>query len=121
MKVLGVVAVLAALSACAETSTTTASAPRIPSDATRVTLAVGETKPIDAIRASQCGSPAPTWAEVQSDLPVSNIISYSDGGLSSRNSESCNRSVETRVVNGTGTAIGTEVLELDNLIAVIVR
>ena len=121
MNILFPIAALAALSACAETTATGGSGPRIPADATRVTLAVGETARIDAIRADRCGDPAPSWGEVEPGLPPSRIISYSDGGLGSRDSQSCNGQVQTRVVNGTGTAAGTEVLDLDNLIAVTVN
>ena len=42
-------------------------------------------------------------------LPRSGVVSYSDGGLSSRVSDQCRRRVPTRAVNATGVKPGEEV------------
>lgn len=86
-----------------------------------VELRVGQTKHIDAYRASSCGAPAPSFADIQGRLPSSKIVQFSDGGISSRMSNSCKRRVPTRAINGTGVAVGEEVKRFDNTVAIIVR
>lgn len=86
-----------------------------------VELRVGQTKHLDAYRASSCGAPAPTFAQIQSRLPSSNIVQFSDGGVSSRMSDSCKRRVPTRAINGTGIAVGQEVKKFDNTVAIVVN
>lgn len=86
-----------------------------------VEMRVGQTTRIDAYRAKACGAPAPSFAELQGRLPNSRIVQFSDGGVSSRMSDSCRRRVATRVVNGTGIAAGQEAHRFDNTVAIVVR
>lgn len=109
------------LQGCMETGGASTSAPRIPSGAERLSLAVGQTAHLDAYRADSCGGAAPSWASVQARLPASSIVTYSDGGISSRDSRSCGTSVATRAVNATGIAAGTEVHTYSDTIAVTVQ
>lgn len=111
-------AVALLLQGCMDTPAATTA---IPASAERLTLAVGETKHLDAYRADDCGGAAPSWASVQARLPASSIVSYSDGGESSRDSRSCGRNVATRAVNATGVAAGTEVHTYSDTIAITVQ
>lgn len=71
-------------------------------------LAVGQTRHLTAYRADSCGAPPPSFADVAGRIPRSDIVRYSDGGLSSRVSNDCGRRVPTRAVNATGIKPGTE-------------
>lgn len=71
-------------------------------------FAVGKTRHLTAYRADSCGAPPPSFAEVATRIPRSEILRYSDGGLSSRVSNDCGGRVPTRAVNGTGIKPGTE-------------
>lgn len=71
-------------------------------------LRVGETRHITAYRADGCGASPPSFAQIAGRLPKSTIVRYSDGGLASRVSKNCGKSVSTRAVNGTGIAVGEE-------------
>lgn len=85
-------------------------------------LSVGQTRHITAYRGNSCNAPAPTFAEIQRRLPSSNIVRYSDGGLSSRESRDCGKRVPTRAVNGTGIAAGQEVKRYQSgTVAIVVR
>ena len=110
----------ALLAGCMDTATTETST-AIPASAERLELAVGQTAHLDAYRADTCGGAAPSWASVQARLPASAIVTYSDGGISSRDSRSCGTNVATRAVNATGIAAGTEVHTYSDTIAVTVR
>lgn len=72
-------------------------------------LAVGETKHITGYRAESCSAPAPSFASIERRLPRSELVTYSDGGLSSRVSDQCRKRVPTRAVNATAIKAGSEV------------
>lgn len=85
-------------------------------------LRVGQTAHITAYRADGCGAPAPSFASIQGRLPSSEIVRYSDGGLSSRVSNQCKARVPTRAVNGTGIKAGTEVKRFQSgTVAIVVK
>lgn len=86
-----------------------------------VTMRVGQTGHLTAYRNDSCGAPAPSWASVQRRLPSSSIVSYSDGGLSSRNSRQCGKRVPTRAINATGIKPGSEVNRYQDTIEIVVR
>jgi hypothetical protein len=80
-----------------------------------VSLAVGQTAPIYAKRANECGAPAPSFAEIKSRLPKTALGTFSDAGLVQRMSGSCTPDkravwVEARGINFTAAKPGTEVL-----------
>jgi hypothetical protein len=90
-------------------------------DVTR-NLAVGQTAHITAYRGDSCSAPAPSFAAIQSRLPSSQIVRYSDGGLSSRTSKDCGKRVPTRAVNGTGIKAGSEVKRFQSgTVAIVVK
>ena len=72
-------------------------------------LAVGETRHITAYRGDGCSAPAPSFDTVMKRIPKSELVRYSDGGLSSRVSDQCKTRVPTRAVNGTGIKACAEV------------
>lgn len=85
-------------------------------------LAVGQTVHITAYRADSCSAPAPSFATVERRLPRSEIVRFSDGGLSSRVSDQCKVRVPTRAVNGTGIKAGSEVKRFQSgTVAIVVR
>ncbi|MEO3997667.1 hypothetical protein [Mesorhizobium sp. CAU 1732] len=85
-------------------------------------LSVGQTKHITAYRADGCGAAAPSFASISGRLPSSGIVSYSDGGLSSRMSDQCKRQVPTRAVNATGIKAGSEVKRYQSgTVAIVVK
>lgn len=85
-------------------------------------LSVGETRHLTAYRADGCGAAAPSFAAIERRLPSSGIVRYSDGGLSSRVSDQCRRSVPTRAVNATGVKAGSEVKRYQSgTVAIAVR
>ncbi|WP_230980496.1 hypothetical protein [Oryzicola mucosus] len=87
-----------------------------------VELSVGETKHLTAYRADGCGAPPPSFAAVSGRMPRSQIVSYSDGGLSSRMSDQCKKNVPTRAVNATGIKSGSEVKRFQSgVVAIVVR
>lgn len=73
-----------------------------------VEMKIGQTKHITAYRANGCGAPPPSFEQVMKRIPKSKLVTYSDGGLSSRVSNQCKRSVPTRAVNGTAVQAGKE-------------
>lgn len=73
-----------------------------------VEMQVGQTKHITAYRGFKCGSPPPTFQELSRRIPRSKLVTYSDGGLSSRISKDCKRRVPTRAINGTAVKTGKE-------------
>lgn len=90
-------------------------------DVTR-NLSVGQTGHITAYRGEGCSAPAPSFAAIQGRLPQSSIVRYSDGGLSSRNSNDCGKRVPTRAVNGTGIKAGQEVHRFQSgTVAIVVK
>jgi hypothetical protein len=114
----------AALAACAEAAVDTPSrgaGAAIPPGVETLELAVGETRRLDAYRGETCDSGAPSWENVQARLPASAIIAYSDGGLSSRDSNACRKNVPTRAVDATGLRPGQEVHQFSDRIAIVVR
>ena len=85
-------------------------------------LAVGQTAHITAYRSDGCGAPAPTFDRIKGRLPRSEIVRYSDGGLSSRVSDQCKTRVPTRAVNGTGIKAGSEVKRFQSgTVAIVVK
>ena len=85
-------------------------------------LTVGQTRHITAYRGNGCSAPAPSFASIQDRLPRSSIVSYSDGGPSSRVSNDCGRRVPTRAVNGTGIKPGREVHRFQSgTVAIVVK
>lgn len=85
-------------------------------------LAVGQTAHITAYRADSCGAQPPSFATVERRLPRSEIVRYSDGGLSSRVSNQCKGRVPTRAVNGTGVKAGSEVKRFQSgTVAIVVK
>ena len=85
-------------------------------------LAVGETRHITAYRGDGCSAPAPSFDTVMRRIPKSELVRYSDGGLSSRVSNDCKKRVPTRAVNGTGLKAGSEVKRYQSgTVAVIVK
>jgi hypothetical protein len=73
-----------------------------------VELKVGQTKHITAYRGFKCGSRAPTFGDLMKRIPKSKLVTYSDGGPSSRVSDQCKRRVPTRAINGTAVKAGKE-------------
>ncbi|AQS64914.1 hypothetical protein AGRHK599_LOCUS3211 [Rhizobium rhizogenes] len=86
-----------------------------------VELSVGQTRHLTAYRAENCGAAPLSFAAVAGKLPKSRIVSYSDGGLSSRQSKQCGRRVPTRAVNATGIAKGTETNRYQDVISIVVK
>ncbi|TKT75008.1 hypothetical protein [Aquamicrobium sp. LC103] len=87
-----------------------------------VELSIGETKHLTAYRADGCGAAPPSFDTVSRRLPRSGIVSYSDGGLSSRVSDQCKTRVPTRAVNATGVRAGSEVKRYQSgTVAIVVR
>ena len=85
-----------------------------------VELSVGQTRHLTAYRADSCGGTPPSFASLVGRLPKSAIVSYSDGGLSSRVSKDCKGRVPTRAVNATGIAPGSEVKRFQSGVVAIV-
>lgn len=86
-----------------------------------VTMKVGQTGHLTAYRSDSCGAAAPSWASVERKLPRSSIISYSDGGLRSRNSKQCGKRVPTRAVDATGIKPGKEINRYQDTIQIVVE
>jgi hypothetical protein len=85
-------------------------------------LTVGETRHITAYRGDSCNAPAPSFDAVMRRIPKSELIRYSDGGLSSRVSNDCKKRVPTRAVNGTGLKAGSEVKRYQSgTVAIVVK
>ncbi len=53
-----------------------------------VTMKVGESRPIYAVR-GDCGQLPPSWVEIAAELPSPKLGTISDGGLARRNSKLC--------------------------------
>lgn len=70
-------------------------------------LNLGATRHLTVYLGETCGV-APSFAEVEPQLPVSQIVTYSDGGIGTRNSRRCGGATDGRVVLATGIAPGTE-------------
>lgn len=85
-----------------------------------VELSIGQTRHLTAYRADSCGGTPPSFASLAGRLPKSSIVSYSDGGLSSRVSKDCKGRVPTRAVNATGIAPGSEVKRFQSGVVAIV-
>ena len=73
-----------------------------------VEFKVGQTKHITAYRGDNCSAGAPSFAQVMRRIPKSDLVTYSDGGLSSRVSDQCGKRVPTRAVNGKAVKKGKE-------------
>lgn len=87
-----------------------------------VELSVGQTRHLTAYRADGCGAAAPAFDSIVGRLPRSEIVSYSDAGLSSRRSVQCGRQVPTRAVNATGVKAGSEVKRYQSeTVSIVVR
>ncbi|TYR29663.1 hypothetical protein FY036_22725 [Mesorhizobium microcysteis] len=85
-------------------------------------LSVGQTGHITAYRADRCGAEPPSFAALAPRLPRSELVTYSDGGLSSRVSNECGTRVPTRAVNGTGVKAGSEVKRFQSgTVAIVVK
>lgn len=87
-----------------------------------VELSVGQTRHLTAYRADGCGGRPPSFAAIEGRLPKSAIVTYSDGGPSSRVSKSCGTRVPTRAVNATAVASGSEVHRYQSgVVAIVVK
>lgn len=87
-----------------------------------VELSVGQTRHLTAYRANGCGGTPPSFDAIASRLPKSTIVTYSDGGPSSRVSKDCGARVPTRAVNATGVAAGSEVHRYQSgVVAIVVK
>lgn len=86
-----------------------------------VTMNVGQTGHLTAYRNDSCGASAPSWESVERKLPRSSIVSYSDGGLRSRNSKQCGKQVPTRAVNVMGIKPGSEINRYQDVIQIVVK
>jgi hypothetical protein len=84
-------------------------------------LKVGQKAHITAYRGNNCSAPAPSFSQIVGRLPKSNIVKYSDGGTSSRNSNECGKRVPTRAVDGTGIKKGTETHRYQNTVKIVVK
>ena len=87
-----------------------------------VELSVGRTGHLTAYRADGCGGTPPSFASIAGRLPKSTIVTYSDGGISSRVSKQCKGRVPTRAVNATAVAAGSEVHRYQSgVVAIVVK
>ena len=80
-----------------------------------VSVAVGQSAPIYAKRANDCGAPPPSFAEIQARLPKTALGTFSDAGVVQRMSAACTPDkravwVEARGITVTGTKPGSEIL-----------
>jgi len=80
-----------------------------------VSVAVGQSAPIYAKRANDCGAPPPSFAEIQARLPKTALGSFSDAGVVQRMSAACTPDkravwVEARGITISGTKPGSEIL-----------
>lgn len=73
-----------------------------------VELNVGDAIILKGIRTRCDGTTAPTFANVQGDLPQSRLGTFSDGGAGVVQSVSCGKAVPGRAVKFTATAPGRE-------------
>jgi hypothetical protein len=80
-----------------------------------VSVAVGQSAPIYAKRANDCGAPPQSFAEIQARLPKTALGTFSDAGVVQRMSAACTPDkravwVETRGIAVTGVKPGSEIL-----------
>lgn len=83
-----------------------AAAQNIPYKAS-VTIAVGKSMVLKGVR-GPCGGPAPSWDQVGAKLPKTTLGRFSDGGVGTVVSRSCNGTTAARGVRFTATAKGAE-------------
>ncbi len=82
--------------------------PLIPNDGETFVIGVGESKLITAARPRKCTEKeAPIFENTKIRLPVSELISYSDGGVYERFSRRCNVLMPARAIIATGVTKGT--------------
>jgi hypothetical protein len=95
----------------------------IPKDGEVFIISVGETKLIGAGRPRKClDKDPPSFEEAKVKLPVTQLLTFSDGGVYERNSEHCGGAVPARAIFATGVKAGTEKLVILNwVITVIVK
>jgi len=92
-----------------------------------VSVSVGQSAPIYAKRANDCGAPAPSFAEIQARLPKTALGTFSDAGIVQRMSGSCTPDkravwVEARGIAFTATKPGSEILRFfGDSVSLIVR
>lgn len=72
-----------------------------------VSLSVGQSTVVHAVRPATCGAPAEDWEIVKAQLPNIEIGAWSDGGIGVRRSEACGKAVPARVLRFTATSAGS--------------
>jgi hypothetical protein len=80
-----------------------------------VSVAVGQSAPIYAKRANDCGAPPQSFAEIRGRLPKTGLGTFSDAGIVQRMSRACTPDkrdvwVEARGIAFTATKPGSEIL-----------
>lgn len=86
-----------------------------------VELKVGQTKQITKYRNTLCTAGAPSFAFVARQLPKSNLVKYSDGGITNHRSNACGKDVPARAVNGTAIKKGKETRRFQEFVTIIVN
>ena len=76
-----------------------------------VTMKLGETRPIYAVR-GDCGQLPGEWQELSLDLPAVRTGNFSDGGLARRHSKFCQGLTPARAIRFTATVAGMEEFEI---------
>lgn len=77
----------------------------------KITMKLGETRPIYAVR-GDCGLLPDEWQEISLDLPTVRTGNFSDGGLARRHSKFCQGLTPARAIHFTATAAGMEEFEI---------
>jgi hypothetical protein len=87
-----------------------------------VSLKVGQSTIIHGMRGQACGAAAPSWAQVASSLPSTEIGSFSDGGIGTRSSRVCGGNVPARAIRFKATRRGSEAVNVQgDLVSITVR
>lgn len=76
-----------------------------------ITMKLGETRPIYAVR-GDCGELPKDWTDLLPELPETRTGSLSDGGLARRHSKFCQGLTPARAIRFTASAAGTEEFEI---------
>ncbi|MFM9860655.1 hypothetical protein RUR49_19535 [Pseudoxanthobacter sp. M-2] len=74
----------------------------------RPIVKVGQTVVLKGVRAPDCRGAAPTWAAIAGGMPKAAHGKFSDGGVGTTLSKSCNGTVAARGVLYTGSKAGSE-------------
>ncbi|WP_417806687.1 hypothetical protein [Thioclava sp.] len=72
-------------------------------------LKLGESKVLASYIGGDCGAPAPSFESIESFLPASKLVIYSDGGVGAFESKRCGGEIEGRQVLATAVKPGTEI------------